>query len=152
MGVDPENIGSLFDDCISNGAELISFDVKDLMHKTGLVPDNYFDCIIASWLLNPGSFSSDFADLCDKYNLPVSAASMFQIKRELKRKIEQDKLNKTYYEIEIPLVRVLYEMENEGLYIDREALISLGEKYRLKIDSLCEILLVEGLIFSQQNN
>ena len=63
---------------------------------------------------------------------------MFQIKRELKRKIEQDKLNKTYYEIEIPLVRVLYEMENEGLYIDREALISLGEKYRLKIDSLCE--------------
>ena len=137
-GVNPENIGSLFEDCISKDAELISFDVKDLMHKTELVPNKYFDCIIASWLLNPGSFSSNFIDLCEKYSLPVSAASLFHIKKELNRKIEQDKLNKPYYEIEIPLVRVLYEMENEGLYIDREALIGLGEKYKLKIDSLSE--------------
>ena len=47
-----------------------------------------------------------------------------QLKSKLETEIEQEGLNNLYYEIEAPLIYVLADMENSGVYIDTEALKS----------------------------
>lgn len=47
-----------------------------------------------------------------------------QLKSKLEKEIEREGLNNLYYEIEAPLIYVLADMENSGVYIDTEALKS----------------------------
>ena len=50
--------------------------------------------------------------------------------------IEKNNLSKPYYEIELPLIPVLVEMENTGVFVDRKILSELS----IEIDSMVSIL------------
>tara|TARA_A100001015_G_scaffold52034_1_gene57140 strand:+ start:165 stop:2879 length:2715 start_codon:yes stop_codon:yes gene_type:complete len=50
--------------------------------------------------------------------------------------IEKNNLSKPYYEIELPLIPVLVEMENTGVFVDRKILSELS----IEIDSMISIL------------
>ncbi|MEE3468053.1 MAG: DNA polymerase I [Eubacterium sp.] len=62
----------------------------------------------------------------------VNAKAYEYFAKELK-KIKSDKL---YYEIEMPLVFVLYDMEQYGIRIEREALRAYGKRLGERIDEL----------------
>ena len=62
----------------------------------------------------------------------------FQLKKILEKEVEKEHLKNLFYKIEMPLVRVLAEMENEGITIDANSLngysMELGKEL-LKLES-----------------
>ena len=60
-------------------------------------------------------------------------AAMREIFREMNDKIEQFGMRKLYYEIELPLERVLAEMENAGCAVAPEELRTFGERLETRI-------------------
>ncbi len=121
-----------------------------------------FDTAIAAYLLSPtdGSydlpklgmtyFNREFADekaycaedafapLADQAGaLSVWSAHtglIYALWGQLAPKIQELGMNQLLYELELPLCRVLAEMELEGVYVDRQALCSFGDMLSEKID------------------
>lgn len=62
----------------------------------------------------------------------------YRIFRKLGRQIYEVGMEKLFYEIEMPLINVLVEMELNGVYFDREYLKELSDKYQKKMDELKE--------------
>lgn len=92
----------------------------------------YFDIMLASYVLNAGEGSFDLERLA-MANLSLviddgtnKASVIYEVYKALKKKIEELHFEKLFYEIEMPLARVLFEMEREGFKIDREGLVNYG--------------------------
>ena len=92
----------------------------------------HFDIMLAAYVLNAGEGSFDLERLA-MANLSLvldsstkRAPIIYEIYKILKQKIEDLCFEKLFYEIEMPLATVLYEMEREGFKIDREGLASYG--------------------------
>ena len=65
-------------------------------------------------------------------------AAMREIFREMNDKIEQFGMRRLYYEIELPLERVLAEMENAGCAVAPEELRTFGERLETRIRDLVD--------------
>ena len=66
------------------------------------------------------------------------ATVIYEIYKILKQKIEELNFEKLFYEIEMPLARVLFEMEREGFKIDREGLSNYGIRLDETVNELAE--------------
>ncbi|MBR3748904.1 MAG: DNA polymerase I [Firmicutes bacterium] len=62
--------------------------------------------------------------------------AMMTLRSLLEQRIEQAGLQKVYYDIELPLCKVLSEMEWNGIDVDGEALQDFGKELKVKIDAL----------------
>ncbi len=119
--------------------------------------DDLFDISIAAYLLNPLKSDSDLQDvaqetlhlmlagrkqLFDRLSLCQAAQQKpdaflsyagygayvcFAARDILSKKLEEQGMLPLFYRIEMPLSRVLYEMEREGIAVRREALKSYGD-------------------------
>ncbi|MEA1973748.1 MAG: DNA polymerase, partial [Candidatus Cloacimonadota bacterium] len=66
-----------------------------------------------------------------------------------KKKIEKEQLTNLFYNIEIPLIRVLKKIEKTGVYVDRKELQQLSNKFQLKMSKLTsEIFEIAGSQFN----
>ena len=114
--------------------KFILYDCKSAYHnlKTIGFSNCYFDIMLASYVLNAGEGSFDLSRIA-MANLSqmvedgaTTAPIIYDIYKILKRKIEELGFEKLFYEIEMPLSKVLFEMESEGFKIDRAGLINYG--------------------------
>lgn len=114
--------------------KFIMHDCKSAFHSLKSIgfKNCYFDIMLAAYVLNAGEGSFDFSRLA-MANLSeavdentISAPLIYKIYKILKKKIEELQFEKLFYEIEMPLATVLFEMEDEGFKIDREGLVSYG--------------------------
>lgn len=65
------------------------------------------------------------------------------------KKIDKQKLNYLYYEVELPLLDVLFDMEVHGFKVDRERVEELGAMYRTELATLVdEIYAQAGVVFN----
>lgn len=64
-----------------------------------------------------------------------------QLKEPLDKLIKQEEATKLLHEVEMPLVRVLYRMEQNGVHLDEKALADLSEEYTK------ELKIIESQIF-----
>ena len=103
-----------------------------------------FDIMLAAYVLNAGEGSFDLSRLA-MANLSLvldentpKAPVIFDIYKILKDKIEKLHFEKLFYEIEMPLATVLFEMEHEGFKIDRDGLINYGLRLDGNINELAE--------------
>ena len=136
------------------------------LRKLGVKPKNMmFDLAIASYLLNPSkesyklddiimeelgvvvenndenvqiSFDSfeketDYEDIETKY-----AKYIFDCKVKLENDLKGKEQIKLFNEIEMPLVKVLAEMEYTGVLVDRKILEEYSKSLREKVNSLLE--------------
>ena len=69
-------------------------------------------------------------------NCILKAKFIHEIVPLLKDKIEKENLNELFYEIEMPLAVVLGNMEYDGVYVDKNALDSMGEEMKIKLELL----------------
>ncbi len=86
-----------------------------------------------------GQFSLDFGDDVNKSD--SSAEELFviyKLKEHFKAKLEEYGQTRLYYDIELPLVEVLADMQYTGVYVDKSALIEFGEGLRDNINQLEE--------------
>lgn len=133
----------------------VGFDIKSQMHKLKefgcelALP--YFDTQIAAWLLDPTRKRYEFSDLMlhNFKMMPkmVSDTEQTRLNLMLFQKLEPEiitfGLDKILYEIEMPLIKILYEMEERGVKID----IGLFKQLSAEID--IEKTKLKKLIYQQ---
>lgn len=92
-----------------------------------------FDTMLAAYVLdsNRGKYGLD--ELLLAYNgnsdkTPTAASSIFELYEEMKKKIAEQKCETLLYDIEIPLSKVLGDMELTGFKIDKQGIASYGEE------------------------
>ena len=111
--------------------KIICHDLKKLCRELGTADiECTSDTMIASYLLNPGSGSYPVDKSAFSYlSLPVDATdgaavcdAVYRLAPVLSDELSKVGMEKLLYEIEIPLSKVLYEMETRGMKVDGEGL------------------------------
>lgn len=76
-------------------------------------------------------FDDAVSDITAKYALIIHALS-----QTLADTIEKNGQRELYYDIELPLIEVLADMERTGILVDKNELIAFGEMLKLRIEKL----------------
>lgn len=121
------------------GSEVIGFDLKTLMHELSMEQDvfrNCNDCMVAAWVLDPSQNDYRFASVMKRARLPECAASLLTLEKKQKASIVDKNLVEVYDNIEMPLLPVLFRMEENGVRVDAARLEELGQKYEEQMRSL----------------
>lgn len=124
----------------------VVFDAKALMHQLadGARLENYFDAMLAAHLCY-GIIIRTAEDMLDSVgkNWSNHAYALLQSYPELKKEMAEIKVDSLYQKVELPLVRVLYEMEKQGFKVDVDKLDDLARKYNK------ELLVLEKQIYQE---
>ena len=128
----------------STGVPKTAHQVKDLMNQLnseGLSRDGFvFDTALAAYLLRATDSSYTLPLLSERYlNREIDgAAAVAALTPVLQEKLSQEQMTVLFEEIEMPLCRVLSEMEETGFLVDRQALAAFGEALNSGIAQLEE--------------
>lgn len=126
----------------SDGVKKVSHNVKELMSRLlaeGLPLDGFiYDTALAAYLLDATESDYDLHRVSMRYcGAELSGVeAIYRLKPVTEEKLKELQMDKLYYEIELPLCRVLAEMQNTGFMVDRMALSAFGESLTGAIDAL----------------
>ena len=96
-----------------------------------------FSCDIASYLINVLEKGHDLSSLAEKYFNCNDVAKVFvELCERLQKELLENNLNFLFSSVELPLTRVLAEMEICGFEVDEFKLASFGELLIKKIASI----------------
>ena len=114
--------------------------IKHILYKNNINLNGVnFDCVIARYLINSLAKSNiNFSLMLSECGLDsdISAYALVKVRDIYLEKLKSLGLIDLYYDIELPLVDVLFDMEIEGFAIDKEQLKELELKYREEIVTL----------------
>ncbi len=112
------------------------------------------DTLLAAYLLNPTGRHQDLADLSAEYlgrelaagdesagtagaaGAGSSAAVIMELQKVLAQKLADDGLEELYYSVELPLTRILADMEITGVRVDRERLTEMSAELADKLENI----------------
>ncbi|MBO8171845.1 MAG: DNA polymerase I [Bacillaceae bacterium] len=125
-----------------------------------------FDTLIASYLLNPSESRHSLSDIAGRktdFSLPSDeevygkgakrklpegqplaehisrkARAVAECCRPLQKELEDNQLDKLFYDLELPLAAILGEMEVYGFKVDKDRLQQMGDELQQKLDQLTE--------------
>ena len=126
----------------SDGVKKVSHNVKELMSRLldeGLPLDGFvYDTALAAYLLDATESDYDLHRVSMRYcGAELSGAeAIYRLKPVTEEKLKELQMDKLYYEIELPLCRVLAEMQDTGFMVDRMALSAFGDSLTGSIDAL----------------
>lgn len=130
----------------SESIEKCLFDSKRMRHMlrgAGVsLKGKGFDLMIADYLLHAIHPADTLKTLCAERGMPECAASMLALEDIITGELREKGLWKLYEEVELPLTRVLYDMEREGFAVDGDMLRELSDRFAARIDEM------EGEIYS----
>ena len=119
---------------------LICHDLKKLCGMCaphGFLPsESAYDIMLAAYAINAGEGSFDLARLAaayanEGYSEDTPAAGLiFRIYEATCERLKSDGIESLYNNIELPLARVLYEMEADGFKLDTIGLANYGEQLK----------------------
>lgn len=98
--------------------------------------DNAFDIKLASYLLLGGNKAEQEVDIVDFYSTYLKQLD----------DLKQNNMENLYFNIELPLVNVLYNMELQGFKIDKNSLNKLADEYKR------ELIVIEREILTYTTN
>jgi len=135
-----------------------------------------FDVLIASYLLNPTESRHALSDLAPRVGLPLAADEevygkgakrrtlpvgelaahvcrkaqvIYRLKPLLEREVEEAEMNGLFYDLELPLSRILATMEYAGFRVDTDRLREMGEELERRLAELTdEIYRLAGTPFN----
>lgn len=119
--------------------------IYHLLYDQGLPTNGLsFDVSLAAYLLNPSDSNYSVATVAEQYlhrNVPdgdvcAAASAIFELWRELQSKMEEQGMTDLYLTVEMPLCRVLAQMEHTGIAVDRMALLSFGNMLAARIEAV----------------
>ena len=149
LAMDDEGLRRVFSD---SKIKKISHNLKDagifLSQNDIELNGLYFDTMLAAYLLEPSLASFDLIELAYKYLerryqsgriSPEQALDVIiRISPALREKIEAHSLNNLLYELEIPLIAVLMDMQASGVKIDVRALAILSQELQVRLTQLVQ--------------
>ena len=130
-----------------------------LHHSRNFLEMPYFDTKIAAYLINPSrqdynikkiiqdylqqdsrvfpeqngedkEFSGREKDICQQ------AKQLIPLKNKLENILQENKLDKLYQDIELPLIKVIYQMEETGIKLDTAFLKEMSQQFSKNIDNI----------------
>lgn len=111
--------------------------IKDLLAKD-IKELNHFEKIIQGSLEDYTAIN-DYKDNDKKLDFARAVISFYpQLEKIMLKKLKDESLDRLYFEIEEPLIKVLAEMEYKGVNIDKEYLESLIRSFDLEIKKISE--------------
>lgn len=119
-----------------------SHNVKELMTELlaeGLPLDGFiFDTALAAYLLDAtaGDYSLQRVSMGYLGAELHGAEAVYRLYPVTHAKLEELQMAELYFNIELPLCRVLADMQQQGFMIDKAALVSFGESLTGSIDAL----------------
>ena len=125
------------------GRPLRVHDAKKLFHICDA--DICFDSMLAAYLLNPSASGYDIERLIQEYGVRTPemdskpaqmCAALSMLCDKLESEIDKNGQSKLLTEIEIPLSRVLADMELAGFLVDIDAITAYGAELQKRIDSI----------------
>lgn len=156
LGASYESIlKTLFSDQIRKAAHNVKPLMRGLLER-GLPADGFaFDTAVAAYLLDSTRGNYELSRLTEDYLhfspptdcpddgvLMSRAASVEALYPILLSKLKEQGTEKLYFEIELPLCRVLAQMEFDGMRVDRDALHAFGQMLAQRITD-CETLIFD---------
>lgn len=128
------------------------FDAKRLLHifDSMQLSFNGFcvldDALLAGWLLNPLTPPKTLQALASN----ADARALFTLCDQQQADLTDQGMSALYRDVEMPLMRVLLDMERTGFLVDKEALDKLGEKFTAMQNALSAdiIALTGGIPFN----
>jgi len=156
----PEILSPVFSD---EKIKKYTFDIKDVLVALAdrvKIKGIAYDCAVAAYLLNPArpaytldgileeflGVSLDIKEsdaqisLFDEDNsfdeVTMSALSIKPLMEETKKLLEENGQSSLYYDIELPLVTVLADMQLDGIKIDTAQLRDFSDKLSARLDDL----------------
>ena len=139
----------VFLDAALSNAKIIAHDSKSFMHQfAGMgfsAPEILFDTALAAYDLNPSQSDYPISKLAlnflgatvDDVDAAACAEAMYFLYPKLRQALSDTGMQELYYGMELPLCTVLYEMEKNGVAIDKEQLMQFGQMLAQRIES-CE--------------
>ena len=135
-GLDPMEVLALLAPVLCAHPAVVH-DGKRLWHqlrKTNLpLPDRFdWDTMLGAYLINPQEKSYSLVAL--RGELPEDARGIASLAAWQKGKIAADQMSHLMKDVEMPLSRVLFDMESVGFMVDTAFLRQLGDRYVAQID------------------
>lgn len=123
----------------------VCFDAKDAMHylsRFEIDLCSYFDVSLSIYVANELDAEITFKDALKLNGISTEcfATSLLKLKEIYMQKLIQNMQLKLFSEIELPLVKVLFNMEEDGIKIDVEQIKSLSLSYHQESDNLEKII------------
>lgn len=128
----------------SKDCELLTFDSKRLRHLLQKfdvsLKAHVFDGMIADYLLDATRPATSFALLCERFcgSTKPNAAMLFPMQDMMLRQLDEASMTKLYVDMELPLSKVLFEMEREGFRVDRDILHQLQAQFNEQSEQLAK--------------
>ncbi len=119
---------------LSNKKKLFAFDAKTFFHRCGFdadtLPELRFDAMLSDYLLQSNRPVENFEALCRAWlkTEKASPAYLFALYPKMKAAIEENGLASLEKDVELPLLKVLYGMEQIGFMTDEEVLHALHQR------------------------
>ena len=127
---------------INENVHKIVFDGKKLMHnldKFGATIKNFDDVKLMQFLVDNTVDTEKLDDYCSGMGLgKCLACNLFVLKQSLSEAIKNDGMEKLYYDVELPLEKVLFDMEKQGVTVDVAVLDEIGAELSAQSEQLSE--------------
>ncbi|MCS7203399.1 MAG: DNA polymerase I [Thermodesulfovibrio sp.] len=127
-------------------------DIKKLRKKGLEIREPYFDLMVAAYLLNPDKGKYSLEDLTIEYfgkikpRVPQTYIELYEIIYNL---LKEKEIEKVYFKIEMPLIKVLAHMEEAGIKVNLSKLFELEKLLSFEIEKIKEkIYKLAGLTFN----
>ncbi len=129
----------------TNKNTLLVYDKKDLRHflinnlDTELTA-RVEDISIMKYLTDFSGGAETFEEIIENYeeNLSTPALSLYNIYNTLSKKLEEENQKSLYYDVELPLSDVLFDMEKAGFNVDYQKLSETGKVFAQRLGELDE--------------
>ena len=137
---------------VAFGDGLILHDSKSTMHRLDDMGISYgetvFDTALAAYDLNPSQSYYPVSKLATNFlglsvedgDAAACAEALWHLQPALESELEVNGMTALYFDIELPLCKVLYRMEKRGIAIDRDQLQQFSEMLSRRIAD-CETLI-----------
>lgn len=150
--------------CADEAVEKLFHNAKNafwLLARHGLTLNGpVFDTMVAAYLLNPAAPNQDLSDPALEHlnavlptrgeeALAARAEAVGRLADLLAEKIKQAEMEQLFYEVELPLVKILAGMEMAGVAVDKNRLDALSRELGARIEALAgEIYRLAGEKFN----
>ena len=148
---DTDRLAALLD----GNAELWVFDAKPLYHlaldRGGIGKAIRFDGKLAAYLLNPSASGYAVKNLAGEYDVPAAfaceaapdAGVLAALLDKLAAALDESEQRKLHDEMELPLARVLADMERIGFAVNAEGIRAFGDSLRSELDGILQSIYTE---------
>ena len=122
----------------------VVFDGKKIMYelaKYKLTLANYDDVKLMQFLVDNTVDIEKLSAYCEGLGYGTNLAfALYEQSKKLSEKIKEYGMERLYYDVELPLEKVLYDMETVGVEVDESQLDALGEEFVQRAKELASLI------------